>query len=333
MTAKLGRSVRTAALGTALVCALSSAPPAHAAESTYPARPVRLVVPFAAGGPTDILGRLFAEKLTAHWGRQVVVDSRPGASGIIGADIVAKSNPDGYTILFGSTSTFAVNGVVLKNIPYDIVRDFSFIGLASNGPHVLMVRNGFAAKTVPELIAMARKQPGQIKYGSAGTGTIIHMTVELFRLHTGVDIVHVPYKGGGPSVIALLGGEVDLVINDLSVLLPHIKSGKAIALAASHTSRLAPLPDVPTFAELGFPGIVASTWFGVAIPVKTPAAIRAPIADAHRQVVARADYRERLATLAMEPLVLTPQETAQFLKREIDKWQKVVDTAGIKVEN
>ena len=304
----------------------------RAAEDAYPSRPVRLVVPFPAGGPTDIVGRLYAEKLTAHWGRQVVVDSRPGASGIIGADIVAKSNPDGYTVLFGSTSTFAVNGVVLKNIPYDIVRDFAFIGLASNGPHVLMVRNGYAAKNIPDLIALAKKQPGHVKYGSAGTGTIIHMTVELFRLHTGVDIAHVPYKGGGPSVIALLGGEVDLIINDLSVVLPHIKSGKGLALAASNPTRLAPLPDVPTFAELGYPGIVASTWFGVAIPVKTPAAVRTRLSDAHRQVVARPDYRERLATLAMEPLVLTPQQSQEFVKREIAKWQKVVDAAGIKVD-
>jgi tripartite-type tricarboxylate transporter receptor subunit TctC len=158
------------------------------------------------------------------------------------------------------------------------------------------------------------------------------MTVELFRLNTGIDIAHVPYKGGGPSVIALLGGEVDLIINDLSVVLPHIQSGRGLALAASNPTRLAPLPDVPTFAELGYPGIVASTWFGVAIPVKTPAAIRARISDAHRQIVARADYRERLATLAMEPLVLNPQQTQAFVQREIAKWQKVVDAAGIKVD-
>lgn len=305
--------------------------PAHAAEE-YPSRPVRLVVPFPAGGPTDVVGRLFAEKLTAIWGKQVIVDSRPGASGTIGADIVAKSNPDGYTILFGSTSTFAVNGVVLKKLPYDIIRDFSLIGLASNGPHVLMVRAGFPVKTAPELIALAKKQPGKLKYGSAGAGTIIQMTVELFKYQAGVDIAHVPYKGGAPSVIALLGGEVDLIINDLSVVLPHVKSGKGVALAASHTSRLPPLPDVPTFAELGYPGIVASTWFGVAVPAKTLRAVRERIAAAHQQVVNRADYRERLATLAMEPLVLTPEQTAAFLKREIDKWQKVADAAGIKPE-
>jgi tripartite-type tricarboxylate transporter receptor subunit TctC len=159
------------------------------------------------------------------------------------------------------------------------------------------------------------------------------MTVELFRLHTGVDIQHVPYKGGGPSVIALLGGEVDLVINDLSVILSHVKSGKGAALAVSNPKRLAPIPNVPTFAELGYPDIVASTWFGVAVPAKTPRAVVTRLTEAHRAVVARPDYKERLDTLAMEPLILTPQQTQAFLKREIDKWQKVSDKAGIKVEN
>jgi len=323
--------LRTALAGAALTL-FSGAAPVTAADDVYPSRPVRFVVPFAAGGPTDILGRLYAEKLTSHWGRQVVVDSRPGASGTLGADIVAKSNPDGYTVLFGSTSTFAVNGVVLKNIPYDIVRDFQFIGLASNGPHALMVRAGYPAKTVQDLIAMAKKQPGKIRYGSAGTGTIIQMTVELFKLHTGTDIQHVPYKGGGPSVIALLGGEVDLVINDLSVILPHVKSGKGVALAVSNPKRLAPLPDVPTFAEVGYPDIVASTWFGVAVPVKTPRPVIARITEAHRAVVVRPDYKDRLDTLAMEPLILTPQQSQAFLKNEIDKWRKVANAAGIKPE-
>jgi tripartite-type tricarboxylate transporter receptor subunit TctC len=331
MTRQLRRNLGTALIGAALA-SLVAPVPAGAAEDTYPLRPVRLVVPFPAGGPTDILGRLYGEKLTAHWGRQVIVDSRPGAAGTLGANIVANATPDGYTVLFGSTSTFAVNQVVLKNIPYDIVRDFSFIGLASNGPHVLMVRAGNPAKTAKELIALAKQQPGKIRYGSAGTGTIIHMTVELFRLHTGIDIQHVPYKGGAPSVIALLGGEVDLVINDLSVVLQHVKSGKTVALAVSNPKRLAPIPDVPTFAEIGYPEIVASTWFGVALPAKTPRAVVGRFTEAHRAVITRADYKERLDTLAMEPLILTPQQTQEFLAREIAKWQKVADAAGITVQ-
>ena len=329
--AVMPRTIRTLMRWAALMLPLAWTLPATSAED-YPSRPVRMIVPFPAGGPTDIVGRLFAEKLSALWGRQVVVDSRPGASGIIGVDIAAKASPDGYTVLFGSTSTFAVNGLLIKKLPYDILRDFTLVGLASNGPHVLMVRNGFPAKTANDLIALARKQPGKLKYGSSGAGTIIHMSAELFKFHTQTDIVHVPYKGGGPSVIALLGGEVDLIQNDLSVVLPHVKSGRGVALAAANTSRLAPLPDVPTFAEIGYPGVVASTWFGVAVPAKTPAAIRSRIAAAHEKVVTSADYRERLAVLAMEPLVLTPQQTNEFLKREIDKWQKVVDAAGIRID-
>lgn len=307
-------------------------PAAQAAESSYPSRPVRLIVPFSAGGPTDILGRLYAERLTAHWGQQVIVDSRPGASGTLGANIAANATPDGYTALFGSTSTFAVNQVVLKKIPYDIERDFRFIGLASNGPHVLMVRADFPAKTAKDLIAQAKKNPGKIRYGSAGTGTIIHMTVELFRLHTGIDIQHVPYKGGAPSVIALLGGEVDLVINDLSVILSHVRAGKGRALAVSNPKRLAPIPDVPTFAEIGYPDIVASTWFGVAVPVKTPDAVVARFTEAHRTVVAQPEYKKRLDKLAMEPLILDPQQTQAFLQREITKWRKVAEAAGISAQ-
>ena len=318
----------------AIFCVFTTAHAGGAFGGTvdYPSRPVRLIVPVPAGGPTDIVGRLYAEKLASVWGRPVVVDSRPGASGIIGVDIAAKAAPDGYTILFGSTSTFAVNNLVMKKLPYDIERDFALIGLASNGPHVLMVRSGFPAKTAADFIALAKKSPGKLKYGSSGTGTIIQMSAELFKLETGTDITHVPYKGGGPSVIALLGGEVDMIQNDLSVVLPHVKSGRGVGLAAAHTARLAPLPDVPTFAEVGYPGVVASTWFGIAVPAKTPADVRARIATAYRSVVTSAEYREKLAVLAMEPLVLDQRQTSEFLKREIAKWRKVVDTVGIRLE-
>ena len=319
-----------AAVWSLLIAALAPRP-ALAAEA-YPARPVRLVVPFPAGGPTDVVGRLYADRLTAVWGKQVIVDSRPGAASVIGTDIVAKSNPDGYTMLFGSTSTFAINGLLFKKLPYDMQRDLTLVGLASNGPHVLMVRTGSPVKSAAELIALAKRQPGQLKYGSSGAGTIIQMSFELFKHHAGIDVTHVPYKGGGPSVIALLGGEVDAVLNDLSVVLPHVKSGRGTALAVANASRLAPLPDVPTFAESGYPAVVASTWFGVAVPSGTPAAVRRQIADAQQQVLKSADYRERLATLAMEPLILTPEQTAAFLKSEISKWQKIVEVAGIRIE-
>ena len=311
--------------------ALWSISPGLAADE-YPMRPVRMMVPFPAGGPADYVGRLFAEHLTNLWGKQIVVDNRPGASGIIGTETAARSAPDGYTLLFGSTSTFAVNLVLIKKLPYDVFRDLALIGLVANAPHVLAVRAGLPAKNVQELIALAKKQPGKLTFASAGGGTIVHMAGELFKYHAGIDVVHVPYKGGAPATVALLSGEVDMLVNDLSAVLAHVKSGKATALAAAHTRRLAPLPDVPTFAEVGLPGVVSSTWWGLAVPAQTPRALRAQIGDAHHKIVTRADYRDRLATLAMEPLILTPEQTTAFVKREIEKWQKVATAANVKLD-
>jgi tripartite-type tricarboxylate transporter receptor subunit TctC len=303
-----------------------------AAAEEFPARPVRMIIPFPAGGPADFVGRLFAQHLTDLWGVQVVTDNRGGASGIIGTETAAHANPDGYTLLFGSTSTFAVNSLLMKKLPYDVFRDFSLIGLVANAPHVLAVRENLPAKSVKELIALAKQQPGKYTFASAGTGTIVHMAGELFKYYAGIDIVHVPYKGGAPATIGLLAGEVDMLVNDLSAVLAHVKSGKLRALAAAHTRRLPPLPDTPTFAELGMPGIVSSTWWGIAVPVKTPAAVRNRIATAHNKVLARPEYVERLAGLAMEPLVLTPEQTTAFIKREIDKWQTIVTAAHIHID-
>ena len=304
---------------------------AFAAEP-FPARPVRMLIPFPAGGPADFVGRLFAQNLTELWGTQVVADNRTGASGIIGTEIAIKSNPDGYTLLFGSTSTFAVNLVLIKKLPYDVFRDLQLIGLVAIAPHVLAVRAGLPAKNVKELIALARAQPGKLTFASAGPGTIVHMAGELFKYHAAIDILHVPFKGGAPATVGLLAGEVDMVVNDLSVVLAHVKSGRLRALAAAHARRLPPLPDTPTFAELGLPGVVSSTWWGIAVPAATPRAVVNRIKAAHDQVLARPEYGERLAGLAMEPLVLTREQTIAFIKLEIDKWQKVATAANVRID-
>lgn len=304
---------------------------AFAAEA-FPSRPVRMVIPFPAGGPADFVGRLFAQHLTDIWGQQVVADNRSGAAGVIGTETAARSNPDGHTLLFGSTSTFAVNLVLMKNLPYDVFRDFALIGLVANAPHVLAVRESLPAKNVKELIAMAKQQPGKYTFASAGAGTIVQMGGELFKYHAGIDILHVPFKGGAPATIGLLAGEVDMVVNDLSAVLQHVKSGKMRVLAAAHTRRLQPLPDTPTFPELGMPGVVSSTWWGLAVPVKTPADVQARIVKAHQQALGRRDYVERLAGLAMEPLVLTPEQTSAFIRREIDKWRNIAKVANVRSE-
>jgi tripartite-type tricarboxylate transporter receptor subunit TctC len=304
---------------------------AFAAEN-YPARSVRMVIPFPAGGPADFVGRLFAQNLTDLWGSQVVTDNRPGASGIIGTEIAIRSNPDGYTLLFGSTSTFAVNLVLIKKLPYDVFRDLQLIGLVANAPHVLVVRANLPANSVKELIGLAKRQPGKLSFASAGPGTIVHMAGELFKYHAGIDILHVPFKGGAPATIGLLAGEVDMLVNDLSAVLTHVKSGKFKALAAAHTRRLPPLPELPTFTELGFPGIVSSTWWGIAVPAKTPRAVVSRISAAHDKVLARPDYGARLAELAMEPLVLNREQANAYIKREIEKWRKVAEVANVTID-
>ena len=302
------------------------------AADDYPTRPVRMMIPFPAGGPSDFVGRLIAHHLTDIWGRQIVVDNRAGASGIIGTETAVRSNPDGYTLLFGTNSTFAVNLVLIKNLPYDVFRDLALIGLVAEAPHILAVRENFPAKNVKELIALAKQQPGQFKFASSGTGTIVHMAGELFKYYAGIDIVHVPYKGGTPATLSLLTGEVEMLVNDLSTLLVHVRSGKMRAFAASHTQRLPPLPDTPTFTELGMPGVVSSTWWALAVPVKTPPAVRARIVAAQNAILARPEYVARLADLAMQPLVLTPAQASDMIKREIEKWRKVAAAANIRAE-
>jgi len=314
----------------ACVAALLTATVAMAQD--YPSRPVRMINPFPAGGPADFVGRHYAQHLAEVWGNPVVTDNRTGASGIIGTEIAVRSAPDGYTLLFGSTSTFAINALLMKKLPYDVSRDLDLVGLVAIAPHVLAVRADLPARDVKELIALAKKQPGKLTFASAGPGTIVHMAGELFKHQAGVNIVHIPFKGGGAATIGLLAGEVDMVVNDLSAVLVHVKSGKLRSLAAAHPRRLQPLPDVPTFAEAGLPGVESSTWWGMAVPVKMPRALMARIKAAHDQVLARPAYGERLAVLAMEPLALSGAPGAAFIKREIEKWRKVVTAANVRLD-
>lgn len=302
------------------------------AADDYPGKPVQMIVPFPAGGPADIVGRLYAQHLSAILGQPVVTLNRDGASGTIGTGVAARAAPDGYTIVFGTTSTMAVNQVIMKQVPYDFWRDFTLIGLIANAPHILAVRDALPAKTATELVAMAKRAPGKYTIASSGTGTIVQMAAELFKLEAGLDMLVVPFKGGAPATLALLSGDVDMIVNDLTTLKSNFASGKLRPLAVANGSRLKLLPEIPTFAELGMPLLVSSTWWGIATPVKTPEAIQAKLRAANARILADPDYVARLATMAIEPLLLTPAQSNAFIAGEVLKWKKVATVAKIQID-
>jgi tripartite-type tricarboxylate transporter receptor subunit TctC len=320
------RALYLAALSACALCA-----PAHAAE-TYPARPVRAVVPFAAGGPTDVASRIVAQHLGELWRRTVVVDNRPGVGGILGAEIVIKAIPDGYTLLLGSNSTFAVNPAVFAKLPYDVFRDLRVIGLTAYSPHLLAIRSAIPANSVTELISLARKQPGKLSFASSGTGAIIHMAGELFKYYAKIDIAHIPFKGGAPATVAMLSGDVDMMMNDMTQFLAHIKTGRLKGLAVADPQRSALGPDIPTFAEAGIPEVVSGSWFGLAVPVGTPDSVVSALSAALGKVLGNAEYKERMASLGMEPLLMSTDQTAAYIRAEIEKWSKIAKAANIRLE-
>jgi len=297
--------------------------------ATFPDRPLAMVVPFPAGGPADIVGRLYAQHLARIAGQNVVVENRVGAAGVIGTQAVVAAPPSGHTILFGSTSTQVINELLIRKLPYDAARDLSLIGLVAIAPHLLAVRSGLAARTVAELVEAAKRDPGRLSFSSAGPGSIVQMGGELLKLRAGIDLLHVPYKGGGPATLAVLSGEADMTVNDLTTLRAHVDSGKLRALAVAHDSRLPQLPQVPTFAEAGVQGMLSSTWWAISVPSKTPPEVRASLRALHERVVTDPEYTARLAAMACQPLVKSPAQSASFIAEEADKWRAVVSAAKI----
>lgn len=302
------------------------------AQAPFPNRQLQLIVPFPAGGPSDIVARLYALQLAKLAGQPVVVENIGGAAGIIGTQNAARAEPNGYTILFSTASTGVINQVVMRNLSYDFQKDFSMIALIANAPHLLVVNANLPVKNLAELIALAKKDPGKLSFASAGAGSIVQMGAELFKYQSGIDILHVPYKGGAPATMAVLKGEVDLMVNDLSTFKAQIEEGKLKALAVAHTGRLKPLPDIPTFIELGMPGMVSSSWWGIAVPVKTPAEVQAKLRAWNDNIIANPEYLSRLADMAIEPIVLSPEQTQQFLQVELKKWQDLAVAARIQVD-
>jgi tripartite-type tricarboxylate transporter receptor subunit TctC len=298
----------------------------------YPARPVRIIVPVAAGGATDILTRALGQRLTAMWGQPVVVDNRPGGGSNIGFEVAAKAPPDGYTLLMAQPA-FTVNVSLYTKLNYSPLRDFSPVTLTGTSTNVLVVNPGVPARSLKELIALARAKPGQLSYGSAGNGTTPHLSGELFKSMTHIDIQHVPYKGAGQAVIDLLGGQIDLAFVSLASVVPQIRAQKLRALAVTSAIRSALMPDLPTFNEAGLPGYEVIGWFGVVVPARTPATV---IARLHAQItkaLKEPDLVQTLLAVGLEPATSeSPEEFGAFLRAEIAKWAKVVKVSGATVQ-
>lgn len=304
-------------------------PVVHA--QVYPQRPVRLIVPFAPGGTTDILARLIGQKLTPMLGQSVVIDNRPGANGAVGSEIVAKSNPDGYTLIMGYLGSLAINPHLFSTLPYDSVRDFAPITVVASTAQAIVAHPSLPSSCV-ELIALAKRKRGQITYASAGIGSPSHLAGELFKMMAGVDILHVPYKGSGAALTDLLGGHVALSFGGLAAAMPYVKAGRLRLLAVTTAKRSSAVPEVPTVAESGVPGFDVSSWFGVLAPAGTPREVIDRLHTEIARILTTREVKERLAADGAEPVGNTPQEFAAFIRSELVKWGKVVKGAGIRPE-
>jgi len=313
----------------AALAALALAPLAQAQD--YPNKAIRFVVPFAPGGGTDIIGRIIAQALNETLGQPVVVDNRGGAGSTLGTEIVAKSPADGYTILFGNIS-LAFNATLYTKLRYDTIRDLAPVSLSAVQPNILVIHPGLPAKNLKEFIELARANPGKYNYASAGTGSGTHLAAELLKLQTRIDIVHVPYKGTGPALSDLLGGQINMMVSTFASALPHVRSGRMRALGVTTAKRSPATPDVPTLIEGGVAGYDYSTWYGLLAPAGTARTIIDKLNAANRKVLTRDDIRQKLESQGVDPVFNTPAEFSAYMKSETEKWGKVVKATGAKAE-
>jgi len=330
------RSVRAwLTLGASLLLSaavlLPSAAQAQGAAATFPDKPMRIVVTFTPGGAPDILGRLLAERFTAAWGQPVLVDNRPGAGGNTGADFVAKAAPDGYTIIVGTVGTHSINGALYAKMPYDMVKDFTPVTLLATTPNMLVVHNEVPAKNLKDFIALGKKE-GKMTFASSGSGTSIHVSGELFKTMTGIDMVHIPYKGRATAIPDVLGGRVTMMFDNMPSSLQLVREGKLRALGVTSSQRSAAAPDIPTNAESGLPGFEAVSWFALFAPANTPKPIVDKLQAEVRKILKTPDVAKRLADAGLEPVGSTPEELAAYQKAEIAKWAKVVKESGAKAD-
>jgi tripartite-type tricarboxylate transporter receptor subunit TctC len=306
--------------------------PDAALAQNYPTRAITLVIPFAPGGSTSIVGRGIADKMSELLGEKVVVDNRPGAGGTVGTRAVAKSEPDGYTLVLGYTGTLAIGPSLYKNVGYDPRKDFAPIGLIGNAPNSLVVHPSFPAKTIAELIAYAKANPGKVNFGSAGAGTVSHITGEYFAASAGIKLVHIPYKGTGPALTDLLGGHIPMAFAPIPASHPNVSAGKLRALAVTSTTRSSLLPEVPTISESVLPGFDASLYYGLAAPAGTPRPIIDKLNKTLRDALASDEVKKQLAQDGTEITPGTPEDYAAFIDRDEKKWSQLVKASGVEQE-
>ena len=321
------------AAGITLILAWPLVAPAQAPYPTaYPTKPIRFISPFAPGGSTTVMARMVGQKLTASWGQQVIVDNRPGGNTIIGTDTLAKSTPDGYTIILVS-NTHVINPSLIPKLPYDPIKDFAPVGSVYSSEFVLVINAAVPASSLQELIALAKARPGQLNYATTGAGGSGHLANELLNILAGIKTQHIPYKGAGPALVDLIGGQVQIFINNPLTVIPHIKSGRLKAMAITGEARIPALPQVPTFTEAGLPGLDVSPWFFVLAPAGTPKTIIDKLSTEIARIVAMPDVQDYLATQGMNPFSSTPEQLAALMKTDMAKWAKVIKAANIKLEN
>jgi tripartite-type tricarboxylate transporter receptor subunit TctC len=304
---------------------------AQSAVQTFPNKPIRIVVTFTPGGAPDIIARLLGERFTAAWGQPVIIDNKPGSGGNIGADFVAKAAPDGYTLVVGTVGTHSINGALYAKMPYDMVKDFSPVSLVATTPNLLVVNNDVPARTVQELIDLGKRE-GKMSFASSGSGTSIHVSGELFKSMTGIDMTHIPYKGRASALPDLLGGRVTMMFDNMPSSLPLVREGKLRALGVTSLTRSAAAPDIPTIAESGLPGFEAVSWFAMFAPPGTPKPVVDKIQAEISRILKMPEVAKRLTDIGLEPVGSTSEELAAYQRTEIVKWAKVVKDSGARVE-
>ena len=303
-----------------------------AAAQTYPVKAIRFIVPFAPGGGVDLIGRIMSQKLTEAWGQSVVVDNRSGGGGNIGTDMVAKAPPDGYTLLMGYVGNLAINPFLFKDLPYDSLKDFAPVTLAATAPNMLVAHPSVPAGSVKELVALAKAKKAALNYASAGNGTVGHMVAELFKIESGTQIVHIPYKGNGAAITDVLAGQVQIMFSAPAAVIPHVRAGKLRALAVASAKREPAMADVPTFAETGYPAVEAQAWYGVLSTAGTPQAVVAKLNQEIVRIMQSSDVKERLATQGYNVVTGTPAQFKELIRIDLAKWQKVVKASGAHID-